>query len=57
MDRIKNVLNFKKPSRIIFVVALVVVIVLSVGFAVNRATVEPLIEMQQNGSALSVCCP
>gem|GEM_PF-4780964 len=37
-ERIKNVLNFKKPSRIIVVAALVVVIVLSVGFSLNRAS-------------------
>ena len=36
--RIKNVLNFKKPSRAIVVVSVALVVVLSVGFAVNRAT-------------------
>jgi len=35
-SRIKNVLNFKKPSRVIIAVALVLVAVFSVGFAVNR---------------------
>ena len=33
--RVKNVLNFKKPSRTISVVAIALVAVLSVGFAVN----------------------
>jgi hypothetical protein len=36
--RIKNVLNFKKPSRVIIVVSVALVAVLGVGFAVNRAT-------------------
>ncbi len=36
--RIKNVLNFKKPSRMIIVVSVALVAVLSAGFAVNRAT-------------------
>lgn len=36
--RIKNVLNFKKPSRVIIVAAVALVAVLSVGFAVNRTT-------------------
>lgn len=36
--RIKNVLNFKKPSRVIIVTSVALVAVLSVGFAVNRAT-------------------
>jgi beta-lactamase regulating signal transducer with metallopeptidase domain len=42
-ERIKNVLNFKKPSRVIFVAAIVLVAVLSVGFAVNKinAPAEP----------------
>jgi len=34
--RIKNVLNFKKPSRIIIAAAMALVLVLSVGFALNR---------------------
>jgi len=36
-SRIKNVLSFKKPSRVIIAVALVLVAVFSVGFAVNSA--------------------
>lgn len=36
-ERIKNVLNFKKPSRIIIVAAVALAAVLSVGFAVDRA--------------------
>jgi hypothetical protein len=34
-NRIKNVLNFRKPSRIIIVASIALVAVLSVGFAVN----------------------
>jgi beta-lactamase regulating signal transducer with metallopeptidase domain len=40
-ERVKNVLNFKKPSRVIIVVAVAVVAALSVGFAVNRVEKEP----------------
>ena len=36
-DRIKNVLNFKKTSRVIVVVSVALVAVLSIGFAGNRA--------------------
>ncbi|MDR3277563.1 MAG: hypothetical protein LBT12_02225, partial [Oscillospiraceae bacterium] len=36
--RIKNVLNFKKRSRVIIIAAVALAAVLSVGFAVNRAT-------------------
>jgi len=36
-ERVKNVLNFRKPSRVIIVAAVTLVAVLSVGFAVNRA--------------------
>ncbi|MCL1859441.1 MAG: hypothetical protein FWF92_09465 [Oscillospiraceae bacterium] len=40
-------LNFKKPSRIIIIIAAVVLVAaLSVGFAVNKATAKPLIEMK-----------
>ncbi|MDR0273062.1 MAG: M56 family metallopeptidase, partial [Clostridiales bacterium] len=35
-ERLKNVLNFKKPSRIIVFAAVALVAVLSVGFAMNR---------------------
>ena len=35
-ERVKNVLSFRKPSRMIIIAALVLVIILSVGFAVNR---------------------
>lgn len=35
-ERIKNVLNFKKPSRVIVFSAIVLLAVLSVGFAMNR---------------------
>jgi beta-lactamase regulating signal transducer with metallopeptidase domain len=37
-ERVKRVLNFKKPSRVIIVAAVALVAVLSVGFAVNRAS-------------------
>lgn len=36
-ERIKNVLNFKKPSRLIVIVSVALVAVLSIGFAVNSA--------------------
>jgi beta-lactamase regulating signal transducer with metallopeptidase domain len=36
-ERVKNVLNFKKPARAVLVAAVALVAVLSVGFAVNRA--------------------
>lgn len=39
--RVKNVLNFKKPSRIIIVLAIALAVVLSVGFAVNRVAEAP----------------
>lgn len=45
-ERIKNVLNFRKPSRVIIVAAVALAAVLSIGFAVNRAINEPLIEMK-----------
>ena len=45
-ERVKNVLNFKKPSRVIIVAAVALVAVLSVGFAVNRIVNAPLIEMK-----------
>jgi len=35
-ERVKNVLNFKKHSRVIIIAAVILVAVLSVGFAVNR---------------------
>jgi len=45
-ERVKNVLNFKTPSKLFISAAVVLALVLSVGFAVNRASNEPLIEMQ-----------
>jgi hypothetical protein len=36
--RIKNVLNFRKPSRIIIVMAVALITILSVGFAMNRVS-------------------
>ncbi|MDR1131025.1 MAG: DUF4825 domain-containing protein, partial [Oscillospiraceae bacterium] len=36
-ERIKNVLNFRKPSRVVIIAAVTLVAVLSVGFLVNRA--------------------
>ena len=44
--RIKNVLNFKKSSRIIIIVAVALVAVFSIGFAVNKTVERPLIEMK-----------
>ncbi|MDD4075606.1 MAG: M56 family metallopeptidase, partial [Eubacteriales bacterium] len=44
--RIKNVQSFKKPSRVIIVAAVALVVVLSAGFAVNRIVNAPLIEMK-----------
>ena len=41
MERIKNVFNFKKPSRVILFAAIVLVIVLSIGFALNQKTSGP----------------
>lgn len=45
-ERIKNILNFKKSSRVIIIAAVVLAAVLTIGFAVNRAdndtpTTEP----------------
>ena len=37
-ERVKNILNFKKTSRVIIVAAVVLVAVLSVGFAVDRVS-------------------
>jgi len=37
-ERVKNVMNFKKTSRVIIVAVVVLVTVLSVGFAVNRTS-------------------
>jgi beta-lactamase regulating signal transducer with metallopeptidase domain len=37
-ERVKNVLNFKKPSRVIIAAAVALAAVLSVGFAVNRVS-------------------
>ena len=36
-QRIKNVLNFRKPSRIIVIAAVLLAVILTFGFAVNRA--------------------
>jgi len=37
-ERVKRVLNFRKPSRIIIAVAVILTVALSVGFALNRAS-------------------
>jgi beta-lactamase regulating signal transducer with metallopeptidase domain len=39
-ERVKNVLSFKKRSRVIIIIAVALVVVLSAGFAVNRITGE-----------------
>ena len=36
-ERLKNILNFRKPSRIIIIAAMALVVFLSVGFALNRS--------------------
>ena len=41
-ERVKRVLNFKKPSRVIIVAAVVLAAVLGTGFAMNRVTETPL---------------
>jgi len=38
-ERIKNVLDFRKPSRIVMITSVVLVAALSIGFAVNRVTI------------------
>jgi beta-lactamase regulating signal transducer with metallopeptidase domain len=43
--RVKNVLNFKKPTRVVIVAAVALAAVLSVGFAVNRTF---MIDMGEN---------
>lgn len=40
-ERVKNVLNFKQPSRIIVTLAVVLLVVLSVGFSMSRAVDTP----------------
>ncbi|WP_349947956.1 M56 family metallopeptidase [Lacrimispora sp. BS-2] len=54
-ERIKNVLNFKKPSKIIITLAIMLVTVLSLGFAVNRTAEEsildPILPMSMNNIA------
>lgn len=44
-ERIKNVLNFKKPSRVIITLAILLVTVMSAGFAVNRATDRSILDL------------
>jgi len=39
-ERVKNVLNFKKHSRIVIIAAVIAVAALSVGFAVNRGGIN-----------------
>ena len=39
-ERIKRMLNFKKPSQVIVIAAVVLVAALSVGFAVNKAAIK-----------------
>lgn len=45
-ERVKRVLNFKKPSRVIIVAAIALVAVLSVGFACSRSGSRDLIEFE-----------
>jgi beta-lactamase regulating signal transducer with metallopeptidase domain len=44
-ERIKNVLNFKKPSKVIITLAIVLVAVMSAGFAVNRTTDGSILDL------------
>jgi hypothetical protein len=37
-ERLKNVLNFRKPSRVVVLVSVILVSVLVVGFALNRVS-------------------
>jgi hypothetical protein len=55
-ERVKRVLNFKKPSRVITVAAIALVAVLSVGFAVNRLTApdELIVTIRQDGTAVDL---
>lgn len=50
--RIKNVLNFKKPVAWVIIVAIIFVVVLSVGFATNRDN-DTASELQSNTSQTS----
>lgn len=49
-ERIKNVLNFKKPSRVIITVAVSLVAVLSVGFAMDSYTYDRVTEHEEKNS-------
>ena len=51
-ERVKNVLRFRKPSRVIIIATLVLAVVLSVGFAVNRA--NDAIVLPDANSVLSI---
>ena len=44
--RVKRILRFKKPSRAIIAASAVLVVALSLGFAVNRAVSEPPLEAE-----------
>ncbi|WP_313582114.1 M56 family metallopeptidase [Lacrimispora sp.] len=44
-ERIKNVLNFKKPSGVIITLAIVLVTVMSAGFAVNRTADGSILDL------------
>ncbi|MDR0936288.1 MAG: DUF5301 domain-containing protein [Oscillospiraceae bacterium] len=39
-ERVKNVLKFKKPARVVIIAAIALVLLLSVGFALNKANAE-----------------
>lgn len=47
-DRVKNVLNFQKPSRVSIVVMIILVTLFSTGFTVNRADHNPTIISPDN---------
>jgi len=46
-ERIKNVLNFRKPSRVIIIASVALLAIMSVGFAVNHA-IDKKFPMQGN---------
>ena len=45
-EKVKRVLNFKKPSRVIIAATIALVAVLSVGFALNKASENDLLEFE-----------
>lgn len=52
-ERIKNVLNFKKPSRLIVIVSVAAAAILSIGFAVNQAMQHSENPVNSSGSVVT----